>query len=78
MTRHSDVAKVFSSSYSLMCQYAPINCVFTHSVPIGTFSPQNYTVHEGQVADLTIVLDRPSMQDTIFNVATMNLTATSE
>ena len=61
-----------------MCQSAFINCVFTHSVPIGTFSPQNYTVREGGVANLMIVLDRPSVQDTIFNVATMNLTATSE
>ena len=61
-----------------MCRSAPINCVFAHSVAIGTFSPKNYTVREGEVAHLMIVLDRPSMQDTIFNVATMNLTATSE
>ena len=52
--------------------------VSTHSVQIGTFSPQNYTVREGEVARLTIVLDRPSVHDTIFNVATMSLTATSE
>ena len=61
-----------------MSQSDPINCVFTHSVAIGTFSPQNYTVREGKVANLVIALDRPSVQDTIFNVATMNLTATSE
>ena len=53
-------------------------CFSTHSVQIGTFSPQNYTVREGDVEELTIKLDRPSVQDTIFNVATMNLTATSE
>ena len=61
-----------------MYQYAPINCIFTHSVPIGTFSPQNYTVREGGFESLMIVLDRPSVQDTVFNVATMDLTATSE
>jgi len=52
--------------------------VSTHLVQIGTFSPQNYTVREGDVKHLMIKVDRPSVQDTIFNVATMSLTATSE
>ena len=67
-----------TKSYGVVAVEPSIAKIVITDVQIGTFSPQNYTVREGDVASLTIVLDRPSVEDTIFNVATMSLTATSE
>ena len=43
-----------------------------------TFSPQNYTVTEGDPAPLMIILDKPAAKDITVTVTTMDITATGE
>ena len=40
-----------------------------------TFSPQNYTVTEGDPAPLMIILDKPAAKDITVAVTTMDITA---
>ena len=58
-----------------------LKCV--HSSPLCavvtvTFSPQNYTVTEGDPAPLMIILDKPAAKDITVAVTTMDITATGE
>ena len=58
-----------------------LKCV--HSSPLCadvtvTFSPQNYTVTEGDPAPLMIILDKPAAKDITVTVTTMDITAESE
>ena len=43
-----------------------------------TFSPQNYTVTEGDPAPLMIILDKPAAKDITVTVTTMDITAIGE
>ena len=43
-----------------------------------TFSPQNYSVTEGDPAEMIIVLDKPAMKDITVTVTTMDITAECE
>ena len=43
-----------------------------------TFSPQNYTVTEGDTAPLMIILDKPAAKGITVTVTTMDITATGE
>ena len=43
-----------------------------------TFSPQNYTVTEGDPAEVMIVLDRPAAKNISVTVTTMDITAQCE
>ena len=43
-----------------------------------SFSSQNYTVSEGTPAELTIVLDKPSVKNITITVTTMDITAHCE
>ena len=43
-----------------------------------TFSPQNYTVTEGDPAPLMIILDKPAAKDITVTVTTMDITAEGE
>ena len=54
-----------------------------HSSPLHvdvtvTFSPQNYTVPEGDPAEVMIVLDKPSVRNINISVTTMDITAQCE
>ena len=42
------------------------------------FSPQNYTVTEGDPAPVMITLDKPAAKDITVTVTTMDITATGE
>ena len=43
-----------------------------------TFSPQNYTITEGDPAPLMIILDKPAAKDITVTVTAMDITATGE
>ena len=43
-----------------------------------TFSPQNYTVGEGSLAEVMIVLDKPTVRNITVSVITMDITAQCE
>ena len=45
---------------------------------IVTFSPQNYTVTEGDPAPLMIILDNPAAKDITVTVTAMDITAEGE
>ena len=48
-----------SQLYCTVVLYTPIIPVVIHPVATISFSPQNYTLQEGYLIELTIVLDRP-------------------
>lgn len=61
-----------------VCALLDLNVSSTYTVATVSFNPQNYTVDEGNPANLMIVLDETSPKNITVVVTTMDITAIGE